>query len=257
MRYTFFWILIIGFIGSFWSCEKDNWEKEYDERQKEQSAASKYSIIFSNTTWISVIGKDSIRINFGILPDTIPADRGIHITEYEIDMNMSKQRKYKYYTNGYMYGDKLKFSSYSDTKGVTYPFVLKDEKLILYNFINNQDYTFYREIYKGSEGLSKNILKGKWSITMNTDSVALVFENGMMKEYVYEKTSGKIIKYTDYEKYDLFRDVYTWQGRTRSVDKIWLYNNNKVVNISKYTLSGDKLTIYKNSNPIVYTKQKP
>ena len=92
---------------------------------------------------------------------------------------------------------------------------------------------------------------------MDTDSVILVFENGMMKEYVYEKNSGEILKYTNYENYTLDRDIYTWQDKTRSVDKIRWYNNNKMVNISEYTLSGNKLTFYKNRNTIIYTKQNP
>lgn len=248
MRYTFFWILIIGFIGSFWSCEKNDWEKDID-------ALRKYFDIFSPSTWISVTDKDSIVMKLGYYVDTLYST-SISIIYYDISNGEPTRTADDYYPDGYVYGNKLKFSDSYLNKKAIYPFILNDNKLILSNFRNNQSYTFYKEHDK-REYPQKAILSGRWTTTMDTDSVALVFENGMMKEYVYEKTSGKIIKYTDYEKYDLFRDVYTWQGRTRSVDKIWLYNNNKVVNISKYTLSGDKLTIYKNSNPIVYTKQKP
>lgn len=246
-----FYTIILAVIGiSFVCCES-----EEDESNSLSAQRDRYRDLLFPTTWISSSSTDSIIIEFGYNGDTVYYS-DIDIYEYEVNNSINRLVNKRLYRGGYLSNNKLTLSTSfypKMTDEVSYSFDLNGDKLILYNFLNDRDYMFYKE-NRIRERIGLDILSGVWTTTLNKDSVALVFENGRMKEYVYDKNSKEILKYTDYIC-SLYRNTYIWQDRTRIEDKMWLSLNGKIMDISRYTLDEDKLFIYSSTEPIVYRRE--
>ena len=56
--------------------------------------------------------------------------------------------------------------------------------------------------------VNDNILYGKWEHIGLVDSTVLVFENGIMKKYIFDRSTKMPLEYVDYGWYYLSRIVY-------------------------------------------------
>lgn len=244
MKKIIYLILLLSII--FIGCdEKEEWEIERDGMQA-------FFDKFTPSRWIYTSDKDSIVVEFGNRIDTFYYSSN-RIYKYEWHNNGYIQKEYKYYPDGYLYdNNKIELKDKNGNR-VAYSFNLDQDKLTLYRFSGNKDYVFEKE-NKITSKLDLDILSGAWSTTLSLDSIIRVFENHTMKEYVYEKNSGKILRFTEFDTYSLYRNTYTYGKKKRIEDKIWISDKGKIKEISAYILYGNKLILYKNEKPIIYTK---
>lgn len=244
MKKLIYTLFVLIALPMAWSCEKEELADRLD-------GIHKYYDSFRDTKWISVSEDDSIYIEFECYNDT--SFSSICICFYDRENGVNKFRNWEFFKEVSILKNKLRFIEYA-SKGndKEYSFDINGDKLTLYNFNNDKDYIFYRE-YRENNYLDGNIISGVWNVNMHLDSVVLVFENKMMKEYIFEKKTGKVLKYTDYDSYSLVKKIFTWRNSTKTEDKLWIYSKEKIEGIYPYKLENDKLTIYKNE-PIVYTK---
>jgi len=249
----FFSSLLTLAVFIVFSCSKDD-----DFIDKILEPTREYHDKFFNTRWISVSDKDSVILEFECWQDT--SFSSIWIDMYDYVGNTAQYRTSEHYMRGYVpQKNELLLAYYSsgnpNNKDRTLSFDLNNDKLVIHNFEQGKEYTFYKE-FLTKEYPAISTLSGVWSAVLNKDSTVVVFENGGMKEYVYDKNSGEILKYTDYNKYFLYRKVFTWQKQTYNQDRLWLYIDNEIAKMETYSLQGNKLVIYKNENPVTYHKVK-
>ena len=112
----------------------------------------------------------------------------------------------------------------------------RDDKTVDYDFVS----------------VDKEIISGIWYHTYEIDSLVLVFEEQMMKEYIFDKNSKKILSRTDYGKYYLYKKVYH-NGKIENrlsmskSDSLYSYS-------SYYDIKDNILSIFRGSNLIKLKK---
>lgn len=233
----------------FYSC--------YEEEKKDYSYNSYNNDIFRNTRWISISDEDSISIDFSYNGDTTYYSWA-RLYKYKIvDDNKQFDTYYMYFYWDADKKNRLNLYNTSSTKenDRVISFDIDNDKLVLKKLFGNNDFVFYKE--KHTKDYCPWVVNGNWHTSLSKDSVVLVFENYMMKEYVYEKNTNTILKYTDYDQYALYKHTYTYQNKNRTEYKLWIYNNNKIQRIIKCMYDdNNQFIIYQNGNPVVYTKME-
>lgn len=235
MRRVLYYLSALIFIGGMWSCEKED--------------LSIYDSSLYQTKWVSVSETDSIRIEFS---------SSVSISQYDINVYPPTLKDSKYYPKWSINSKNSITLNYDydlkpDPKDKKLSYTLKGKVLTIGNLVGNEDRTFYKEHHERSEADGNHVV-GSWHTTLSRDSVVLVFENKTMKEYVYEKNTGEVLKYTYYDRYKLYQHVSTYNNKIRITYSIWLYNKYENEKILSCLLDNNQLIIYQNDNPIVYTK---
>jgi len=88
----------------------------------------------------------------------------------------------------------------------------------------------------------KNILEGRWSATMQIDSIVIVFEEGEMKEYLYEKGGTSALERISYGRYYLYQENY-FDGKVVNYIQLYFYES-YYDNEIYYDLKEDSLALY-------------
>ncbi|NDV80112.1 hypothetical protein [Dysgonomonas sp. 511] len=113
---------------------------------------------------------------------------------------------------------------------------------------NNKEDGEYYFIY---EDVKK--IEGVWSATLEIDSIVLIFEVGVMKQYIYEKGTKNILDRIDHGGYALTyypngsKNYYIILDNREDEGKRWAY---------RYKLDNNVLTIYNEDHTASVNYQK-
>ena len=117
---------------------------------------------------------------------------------------------------------------------------------ILFTFIKcdkdeeNREYDFKR--------VNNDLIAGIWYHTFTIDSLVVVFEEDIMKEYMYDKNTKKLINRTDYGKYYLYQRIYN-NGKIENTISISKPDSLYSSSID-YNLSNNTLSLYRGNNKV-------
>ncbi len=237
MKNTLYTVFAIALLFFSYSCE--------NEDEARASANKKY---LSNSKWVAVQGSDSIRLEL--------YDYGarVYIHDTSTGRLMSNDYYYSWSVNSESsmtlhYKDNNK----PDSRDRKLQYTLKNKELAISDLINGETIVFNREYTVESE-VNADYIAGSWHTTLSQDYILLVFENETMKEYVYEKNTGDVLKYTDYHYYSLYKRIYTYGNKERIEYIVNARDNSDKTRIIRCFLDNNKLTIFENGNPVIYNK---
>lgn len=227
-------VMILSF--SVYSCEDEN-EDIIRERD-----------ILNYADWVAVSGNDSIRIEFY---------SSVTIYQYDTSTSPATLKSEDYYSAWSTDGKgsmvlHRNYNKVSDPLDKRLSYELKRNAMTVTG-LHNKSLTFYQEFVK-KEAVDPNIIVGTWHTTLSRDSVVLIFEKGTAKEYVYEKNSGDILKYTDYKSYKLDKKTYTYNDNIKIEYLAWAYKDTTYQVIMRCQLDNSRLISYVNNYPVIYTK---
>lgn len=194
MKKILLFTLALSFCFAFTSCEEEDEGKEaYLDRK----------VIAG--VWICVTEKDSVVLDFS-------PDRGNSLTK----------QTYKKNDGRYEYSDITIYSYYFQRR--TYKNGRSQDFFTLYekspgsgsseinitlngNILTIPDWKGRAYVFEKQFGWESciGLLDGKWSGTMQVDSIIVVFEEEKMKEYLYEKGATLALERIDYGGYKLYR----------------------------------------------------
>lgn len=104
--------------------------------------------------------------------------------------------------------------------------------------------------------VDNNTLSGVWSHAYEIDSLVLVFEENMMREYIFNKSTDKLLSREDYGKYRLYKEVYT-NGNVHNLISLSSVDSSSIyTRFTYYNLKNDILSIYRKDGYVNFKKIK-
>ena len=205
MKKILLFTLALSFCFAFTSCEEEGEDEAGREQEKDMGKETFLDRSIIGGVWTCVTEKDSVVLgfspesNYALTKQTYKKNDGRYeYSDFTIYSYFFQRRTYK---DG-RYQDF--FTLYERNPGSE---SLEIDITLNENILTIPDWKGRAYVFEKQSGwkYSTGLLDGKWSGTMQVDSIIVVFEEEKMKEYLYEKGATLALERIDYGGYSLYK----------------------------------------------------